>query len=80
MEHDVFTDWYPADILPVRPGIYQRRVDGYVRYVHFNGRAWCRWVETLKTAYILDSSALPLREHEQPDTVSPWRGLKCEIL
>lgn len=70
-ESELVTNWFPAHIKPVRPGIYQKHVNGYIRYANFNGREWCAWVESIKTA--MHES---YQTYEHPDAVNPWRGLK----
>jgi len=74
-EEAYITDWIPASLKPVHIGIYQKNVDGYIRYAFFNGNEWCGWCESIKTAMYPS-----YQKYEHPDNVNPWRGMKSPSL
>ena len=69
-ESGLVTGWFQAHVKPARPGIYQKHVDGYIRYATFTGRRWGPWVESIETAIH------PSYQYEHTDADHPWRGLK----
>lgn len=65
------TPWFPGDVKPVRPGVYQqlsgnRDEFGYQRW---DGRRWCLWCRKADDAA---RSRLVAASGFQND---PWRGL-----
>jgi hypothetical protein len=64
------TPWFPADVKPVRVGVYQTKVDalpGERFYNYWDGGSWHGGESTPAVAY----------KHcdYQPDGVDYWRGL-----
>ncbi len=67
------TDWFPANIKPVRPGVYKTRfydglrecVDGYT---YWTGADWAAQWNDVKTANRLRTAHKAIQDKE-------WRGL-----
>jgi len=60
------TPWFPGDVRPARPGVYQRQSRDYS---YWDGRHWHAERPDMKTAYMLgDSNPAPILQ-----SVS-WRG------
>lgn len=73
------TEWYPADVMPVRNGIYERDYgdgmynrDDAVWFCNFRNGCW----------FEADSTpALAKRRHAASNfQVLPWRGLTSEVV
>ena len=67
------TPWFPADVLPVREGVYEVQPMSYPGpfYRYFDGERW--WVGGQST-----SVARELNGEFQPNFPLPWRGLTAE--
>lgn len=64
------TPWYPAEVVPVNPGVYQmlNTSSGMLFYSRWNGEAWCvGCLEAEAAASFTRESVVQLRW--------PWRGL-----
>lgn len=69
MTESEFTPWLPGTVNPARPGVYQRRIDGYnVWYSRWDGTHW----------YCIDDLPEYAAQETQPSWIMnrPWRGLK----
>lgn len=72
---DMKTDWFPAEVKPVRKGVY------IVEKSY--GRAWCLWDGTRWSHGVLRKACPDVSEfrnnkhHALP--VLRWRGLNCEV-
>lgn len=68
------TKWYPAEVKPVRKGLYQRDfalVSGHgitIRFSYWNGRFWGGWAEH-------PIAAMKNRRQASSTQSIPWRGL-----
>lgn len=67
------TPWFPADVKPVRPGVYERDMEsvglrGYGQWSHWDGERWGGYGADKKIA---------MRNAESPSAYQsiPWRGL-----
>ena len=65
-----FTEWYPGDVKPVRPGVYQQRNScGHIGYQRWDGRKWRTWFYSPEYASKARSYAARGFQND------PWRGL-----
>lgn len=72
------TPWFPSDVRPVRPGVYQRKREGVGRPL-----CWARWdgVQWLELCDYKSKAALASRvsHYQCAETNSLyWRGLALE--
>lgn len=68
------TPWFPADVLPVREGVYEMAPIGkQTLYRYFNGRNWVEGGASVATAIWCADHAI--RAH----ILYPWRGLTAEV-
>jgi hypothetical protein len=61
------TPWFPASVMPVRPGVYEVNAHNRARYRRWDGRHWFVGSSTTKDAA---SSKYPLFMNAHS-----WRGL-----
>lgn len=70
-----YTEWFPADVKPVREGIYETKSpvmnDDPGRYSYWNGGSW-------GGAYMDNRTAFAGRHKESMFQNRPWRGLTSE--
>ncbi|TQK01146.1 hypothetical protein [Herbaspirillum sp. SJZ107] len=67
------TEWYPVDVEPARPGLYQvllERQAGTVEYANWNGAEW-----SLKAPTANASSSIHPRMNAGTGDIKSWRGL-----
>lgn len=64
------TPWFPGDVKPARPGVYQTRDGKDVCYQFWTGEQWN--MATTSAEYAADFQQDGDRSHFQND---PWRGL-----
>lgn len=75
------TDWFPGDVLPARPGVYERAYTSHVGggapisnlqigYARFDGKQWFFRADTV---YQAERS-----KHPGPEAQRLWRGLAQE--
>jgi hypothetical protein len=66
------TPWFPGNVKPVRPGVYQQMC-GFNRdvgYQYWDGKVWGLWSRTIEGARHDGWPASPQND--------PWRGLAEE--
>lgn len=76
---DGFTPWFPGEVRPVRPGVYQRRIP----LAKPHGRAWsveryllvyARWNGKCWLAYGMTAKAAAQNRAVSSFRGCPWRG------
>ena len=64
------TPWFPGDVKPVRPGVYERQYEVGVYYSQFDGSTWrCGW---------RDAHTAINETRVSPFQANPWRGLAAK--
>jgi hypothetical protein len=62
------TKWFPADVKPKHPGVYERR-NAFWRYAFWTGRVWSPGADNVEEAY-------EIADYDQSTYQDvPWRGL-----
>lgn len=65
------TPWYPADVKPVRVGVYERKIVVWkVWFSYWNGKKWSIGGRTPKEAM--------LYKNIRSNVILPWRGLTVD--
>ena len=62
-----YTPWFPGDVMPVRPGVYEVNALPGPWYRRWDGRHWFAGGRTPKDA--------ASSKYETVPNVNPWRGL-----
>jgi hypothetical protein len=67
------TPWFPADVKPVRVGVYERDMGASLcgKYSHWNGQWWGGWANTVE-------SAADNANYGSEVQNKPWRGLSAD--
>lgn len=67
------TPWFPGEVKPARPGVYQQKFKGKIGYQFWNGTRWMAWAGT-------PEAAMHRMHWEIPDACQqdPWRGLAAD--
>jgi hypothetical protein len=66
------TDWFPGDVKPAYPGVYQtQEPDNYKYYNYFDGENWHWGDRVLEDIEMND----PMSKEKQKKLVVKWRGL-----
>jgi len=77
-EEPELTDWYPACVKPVRPGIYQRRLShlNSTSYACFTPQGY--WTYSFSTIEALVQNLIGCTAGKSTFLSLPWRGLAEE--
>jgi len=68
------TEWYPADVKPVREGVYQTQYrDGLTAYRKFSGG---KWHEGYHSPTAANATMVPISAWLRSEYVHAWRGLR----
>ena len=70
MSTQQLTDWFPADVKPVRVGVYERRKREHAHYSKWSGECWIAYCSTPGHA-ALESDRSLFQSLE-------WRGLAAD--
>jgi hypothetical protein len=62
-----FTPWFPADVKPAYPGVYQAKKPRFVVYRRWDGERWYYGSTTVYKA-ACETTPYPFKDN-------PWRGL-----
>lgn len=65
---DQFTGWFPADVKPVRIGVYQTRDAEKTVFQMWDGHAWCLMADSVDLAGMWFG-------YESINSDPTWRGL-----
>lgn len=68
---DTRTPWFPGEILPVRPGVYEREI-GIPKFSRWDGKQWCKF-----DSHISIAADQIDRSYMEPHHAR-WRGLAKE--
>jgi hypothetical protein len=71
---DTRTPWFEGEILPARPGVYERELpgEGLVKFSRWDGKQWCKFDSHISIAADQIDKSYILTHHAR------WRGLAKE--
>ena len=62
------TDWFPVNVKPILPGVYETPALASKRFQFWNGEFWCFYAPSVDAAYKYRKGKSMVQPHK-------WRGL-----